>query len=394
LLPAHSSLSDAERPPRVAAVILAAGKSSRMGEPKQLLRLGETTVLGQTLENVRGAGVGEIVVVLGSSADTIRQQLPASTFSGLKVVVNQDYGQGMASSLRAGLSAVGPHIDASLIVLADQPFTRSETLNRIVDRYLDSNAQIVIPSYKGFRGNPVLLDRSVFTEVMALDGDIGCRAVFGSHLEGIVKVEVEDVGVLLDIDSKDDYERLQRFGQSRGEYAGLIEAATREARVIPGFEETAEDLLRGDELIIVGWGPVADALVKLGTLFNFRVTVVDPLLEISALPSGVRLMNTLDFSLLAGTSHRYVVVASRGRFDEEAVEQALHVRSAYVGLMASDKRGREIRRSLEQKGETAEALAALHVPAGIEIGAETPDEIALSIMAEIFARRREKLREH
>ena len=379
---------------RVGAVILAAGKSTRMGEPKQLLRLGETTVLGQTLENVRGAGVGEIVVVLGSSADTIRQQLPASTFSGLKVVVNQDYGQGMASSLRAGLSAVGPHIDASLIVLADQPFTRSETLNRIVDRYLDSNAQIVIPSYKGFRGNPVLLDRSVFSEVMALDGDIGCRAVFGSHLEGIVKVEVEDVGVLLDIDSKDDYERLQRFGQSRGEDAGLIEAATREARVIPGFEETAEDLLRGDELIIVGWGPVADALVKLGTLFNFRVTVVDPLLEISALPSGVRLMNTLDFSLLAGTSHRYVVVASRGRFDEEAVEQALHVRSAYVGLMASDKRGREIRRSLEQKGETAEALAALHVPAGIEIGAETPDEIALSIMAEIFARRREKLREH
>jgi len=379
---------------RVGAVILAAGKSTRMGEPKQLLRLGETTVLGQTLENVRGAGVGEIVVVLGSSADTIRQQLPASTFSGLKVVVNQDYGQGMASSLRAGLSAVGPHIDASLIVLADQPFTRSETLNRIVDRYLDSNAQIVIPSYKGFRGNPVLLDRSVFTEVMALDGDIGCRAVFGSHLEGIVKVEVEDVGVLLDIDSKDDYERLQRFGQSRGEDAGLIEAATREARVIPGFEETAEDLLRGDELIIVGWGPVADALVKLGTLFNFRVTVVDPLLEISALPSGVRLMNTLDFSLLAGTQHRYVVVASRGRFDEEAVEQALHVRSAYVGLMASDKRGREIRRSLEQKGETAEALAALHVPAGIEIGAETPDEIALSIMAEIFARRREKLREH
>src|SRR5271168_1829781 len=208
---------------RVGAVILAAGKSTRMGEPKQLLRLGETTVLGQTLENVRGAGVSEIVVVLGSSADTIRQQLPASTFDGLTVVVNQDYGQGMASSLRAGLSAVGQDIDASLVVLADQPFTRSETLNRIVDRYLDSDAQIVIPSYKGFGGNPVLLDRSVFTEVMALDGDIGCRAVFGSHSEGIVKVEVGDVGILLDIDNKDDYERLRRFGQSEDDEESLIE---------------------------------------------------------------------------------------------------------------------------------------------------------------------------
>src|ERR1700748_3229441 len=104
---------------RMGAIILAAGKSTRMGESKQLLRLGESTVLGQTLENVRGAGVDETVLVLGSSAETIRQQLPISAIQGLKVVVNQAYGQGMASSLRAGLAALGPRIDAALIVLAD-----------------------------------------------------------------------------------------------------------------------------------------------------------------------------------------------------------------------------------------------------------------------------------
>jgi molybdenum cofactor cytidylyltransferase len=212
---------------RVAAIILAAGKSTRMGEPKQLLRLGERTVLERTLENVRAARVDEIVLVLGSSAATIQRQLPSSTFEGIKVVVNQAWGQGMASSLREGLAALSSEIDAALIVLADQPFLRPETLDQIVDGYRLSNAQIVIPMYKGFRGNPVLLDRSVFADVMALDGDVGCRAIFGGHVEGIVKVEVEDVGILLDIDNKEDYERLQRFGESGQDEKAVIEAATR-----------------------------------------------------------------------------------------------------------------------------------------------------------------------
>jgi molybdenum cofactor cytidylyltransferase len=373
---------------------LAAGKSTRMGEPKQLLRLGESTVLGETIENIQGAGLDEIVLVLGSFAETIRRQLPASSFEGLKVVVNQAYGEGMASSLREGISALHSKVDAALIVLADQPFIRPETFRLIVDRYRGSDAQIVIPTYKGFRGNPVLLDRSVFPEIMALDGDIGCRAIFGSHLEGIVKVEVEDVGILLDIDNKADYERLQRFGRSKQEDAALIEAATSEARVIPGLEESgAEDLPVNDELVVVGWEPVAIWLVRFGKLLSFAVTVVAPLLEISDLPSGVRLLNALDFSLLSGTSDRYVVVASRGKFDEEAVEQALHAGSTYVGLVANRRRGREILGSLERRGEPAEKLATVRVPAGFDIGAETPEEIALSILAEIVSRRTEKRRE-
>ncbi|MEA2263929.1 MAG: xanthine dehydrogenase accessory factor [Acidobacteriaceae bacterium] len=88
-----------------------------------------------------------------------------------------------------------------------------------------------------------------------------------------------------------------------------------------------------------------------------------------------------------------MVVASRGKFDEEAVEQALHAQSVYVGLVASSKRGQEIRRSLECKGEPAEKLATVRVPAGLDIRAETPEEIALSIMAEMISRRPEKRRE-
>lgn len=128
---------------------------------------------------------------------------------GMKVVVNPEFEQGMAGSLREGLGAVSPRADAALIVLADQPFIRSGTMDKIVERYRDSNAEIVIPFYKGQRGNPVLLDRSVFPEVMALKGDTGCRAIFWNHTEGIVEVDVDDAGVLLDIDSRDDYERLR-----------------------------------------------------------------------------------------------------------------------------------------------------------------------------------------
>jgi molybdenum cofactor cytidylyltransferase len=194
----------------VSAILLAAGTSSRMGQAKQLLPLGSSTVLAQTLEHARAAAVDEVVLVLGSSAEPIRHQLPQTLLAGVKMVVNHSYEQGMASSLRSGLSALDPQSAAALIILGDQPFTLPQTLDRIIQAYRDSGAQIVIPTHQGTRGNPVLLDRSVFSEAMALEGDVGCRAIFRNHLEGIVNVEVEDVGVLLDIDDREDYERLAK----------------------------------------------------------------------------------------------------------------------------------------------------------------------------------------
>jgi molybdenum cofactor cytidylyltransferase len=194
---------------QVSAVILAAGSSTRMGQAKQLLPLGGTTVLARTIDNVRSAGLVEIVLVLGASAEAIRRQLPTSLLEGLKVVVNQAYRQGMASSLREGLSALDPQTGGALIILGDQPFVRPQTLHQIMAGYHRSGAQIVIPSHQGNRGNPVLLSRSVFPEVMALEGDTGCRAIFPNHLDAILKVEVEDPGILLDIDNQDDYDRLK-----------------------------------------------------------------------------------------------------------------------------------------------------------------------------------------
>ena len=374
---------EARRNSRIGAVILAAGMSSRMGEVKQLLRLGEDTLLGRVVRNVRGSRADEIVLVLGYEAETIKESVATQR---LKVVINKDYRQGMGTSLRVGLSALDPGIDAALIVLADQPFVRPATLNLLMDQYQQSGAQIVIPIYKGFRGNPVLLHCSVFAEIMALTGDIGCRAIFGNHLEGIVKAPVEDIGILLDLDSKEDVERLQNFAQGTADETALFEAVNRGGRQIPG----AEDLPRDKELIIVGCEPVAIALAKLGKLLRFTVTMVDPLLKISDLPDADRLLNSLDFSHLPPVSGRYAVVASRGKFDEEAVEQALRANSAYVAVVANKKRAQEIHRRLELKGESPEKLAKVRAPAGLDIGAETPEEIALSIMAEIVSESRNR----
>jgi xanthine/CO dehydrogenase XdhC/CoxF family maturation factor len=246
-----------------------------------------------------------------------------------------------------------------------------------------SGAQIVIPTYRGFRGNPVLLDRSVFAELMNLDGDMGCRAIFGDHPEGIVKVPVDDAGILLDIDQKSDFEALCSAGNRSPREKALLETA-----------DQVGDAMARPELIIVGRDEMAMALAKLGKLLRFTVTIVDPWLASDDLPEADRVLRALDFSLLAANADRHVVVASRGACDEEAIEQALGVDSSYVALVAKRNRGQEVLGRLRRSGIAAETLASVRVPAGLDIGAETPEEIALSIMAEIVAQRKRRASEN
>jgi molybdenum cofactor cytidylyltransferase len=186
----------------VAAVILAAGLSTRMGQAKQLLPLGTATVLETTLANVRRSVAVEVVLVTGAAADRIRHQ------DGIQTVFNANYEQGMATSLQAGISALSAKTTGALIVLGDQPFVQPATLDQLITRHQHAAEAILIPTWQGTRGNPVLIPRSLFSEVMQLQGDTGCRALFNRHPALLENVEVEDEGILLDIDSQDDYRRL------------------------------------------------------------------------------------------------------------------------------------------------------------------------------------------
>ncbi len=362
----------------VTAVVLAAGMSKRMGAPKQLLRIDEKTVLEHTLANVRASAVDEIVLVLGHAADEVEKEVPTM---GIRVVRNEGYQQGMGTSLRAGLAEVSPEAQAALIVLADQPFVQAATLNKLIEYHGSAQPQIVIPTYRGFRGNPVLLDHSIFPELRELSGDVGCRAIFGSHTENIRKLAVDDAGILLDIDSRDDFDELIRA-------AGQSERAKPGEADMPLLESREDLAAEAPELVVVGHDEVAQALAELGNVMKFTVTVVDPLLRLAGLPEADRVLHAMDFSLLPASDERYVVVASRGQFDEEAVEQALRVNAAYVALLANKKRAVELTASLRIQGMAAEKLAGIRAPAGLDIGAESPEEIALSIMAEIVATRR------
>ncbi len=357
----------------VAAVILAAGQSRRMGRPKQLVRVAGKTLLEHTIANVGATGVHEIALVLGAGADEIRNQL---MLKGVKVVVNPEFQQGMGTSIGAGLRALSPTATAALIVLADQPFVQPATLDQLIACYAKEKPQIVIPVFKGFRGNPVLLDRSVFPEVMGLTGDVGCRAIFGEHTQGIHKLAVDDVGVLLDADTTEDVEELENYMTGR-------------SRILPDMELREEFRAgSGAELVLVGHGAMPVALAKLAHMLRFRVTLVDPLLRLDQFPEADCIVHVLDFSLI-DSPERYVVVASRGRCDEEAIEQALASGAKYVAMVANRKRSQEVLRSLAEQGVAD--LHTVRAPAGIEIGAESPEEIALSIMSEIVAVRRKFL---
>lgn len=358
----------------VVAVVLAAGMSRRMGTAKQLLRIGSETILERTLKNMRASHVSEIILVLGHAADEVQKTV---AMQGLKVVINLDYQQGMGTSLRSGLGAVGADATAALIVLADQPFVTSETLNRLIECHQERKAQIILPMYQGFRGNPVLLDRSVFAEVQALKGDVGCRGIFGDHTEDILKLPVDDPGILLDIDSQDDLESLHSAGQPR------------ESR-IPVLESREGIPTGRPELVLVGHDALVQALARFGQVLNFIVTIVDTFLRFAELPGADRILHALDFSLLPASSERYCVVASRGQFDEEAVQQAVLASFSYIALVANKKRAQEVIKSLGAQSVPAAKLAAVRAPAGLPIGAESPEEIALSIMAEIVATRRKQ----
>lgn len=359
-----------------------------MGTPKQLLSIGsgdDETLLGRVVENLRRSCVQEIVLVLGYMAAEIRARV---RLEGVRVVLNEGYREGMGSSLRAGLASVDPRAEAALIVLADQPFIRPATLDRMIEQYGGKRPQIAIPVYQGFRGNPVLLDRSVFAEVLQIHGDIGCRAIFGGHTENILKVPVDDAGILADMDESSDLENLRDFAE--GDAAGPVLLEQVDLRGRDLLAAAGEAQPQPPELVLVGREPVSLALARLAHVLHFSVTFVDPLLAPDDMPEVDRVLRTLDFSLLPKNPGRCVVIASRGKFDEEAVEQALQTNAAYVALVSRKRRAQEIFRSLATKGIPPEKLAAVHAPAGLDIGAREPEEIALSILAEIVAERRRR----
>jgi len=201
-----------DRPRLAAAVVLAAGQSSRMGQLKQVLPWGPgRTVIGEVLQRLqRVAGLAEIVVVTGREREQVEacvaQALPAAGLP-VRTVFNSKFAVAeMARSVEAGLNRLPDSMQAALVVLGDQPQLSPLVSTALLERWRETRAPVVAPFYQGQRGNPVVLDRAVWDLVRALPDSANPRQIFQAAGR-VERLEVDDDSILRDLDTPEDYAR-------------------------------------------------------------------------------------------------------------------------------------------------------------------------------------------
>lgn len=197
----------------LSAIILAAGESKRMGQNKFLLPWGEKKMLEQTLATYSQSPLDEIILVLGYEAERILAEI---TTSAIKVVINPAFKEGMSSSLRCGLLAVGQHTAGILIALGDQPGIDRKVVIKLVSAFHDlyPRHNIFVPIYNGRPGHPVILSKKFFPDIQKLTGDIGGRHILRRNEKEIFEVQVETEAILWDIDTMTDYLRYRPQGKN------------------------------------------------------------------------------------------------------------------------------------------------------------------------------------
>lgn len=185
-----------------AAILLAAGRSSRMGAFKPLLPFGNKTVIECSIDSLRDAGVETIVVVLGHRADDLRAKL-----TGVRFAINPDPDSEMGASIAAGVRELPDETQATLIALADHPAVPAAVVSTIIDEWT-RGARIVIPTWQNRGGHPVLVDLSLKPELLNLPESGGLRALFDSHRQAVRRLPVNSPFIARDMDTWDDYTTL------------------------------------------------------------------------------------------------------------------------------------------------------------------------------------------
>ncbi len=191
---------------KIGAVILAAGESSRFGRPKQLVQFRGKSLVRRVVDTAKDANCSAIVVVLGSKRKQIERELKETDAI---VAENQDWRRGIGSSIRVGVeSAVNqaPDLEAIVLLTCDQPFMKTDTIERLIAMREKTKKAIVASSYSETLGVPALFDRSCFQELLALDDETGAKAIILSNRERVAEVLFPEGKI--DIDTAADYEKL------------------------------------------------------------------------------------------------------------------------------------------------------------------------------------------
>ena len=189
----------------ITAIVLAAGQSVRMGTQKMLLPWGETTVISKVVATLVEAGVSEIYVVTGGNHAAITRLIQGPD---IHLVINPDYANGeMLTSVQVGLKAIAKDIEATLIVLGDQPQIESQVVRAVLARFQGTSHPLIVPSYRMHRGHPWLLGKSYWEEVLALKPPLTLHDFLNSKKQVIDYMEVDTPSVMQDLDTRQDYSR-------------------------------------------------------------------------------------------------------------------------------------------------------------------------------------------
>jgi molybdenum cofactor cytidylyltransferase len=192
----------------IPGIVLAGGKSSRMGRPKALLPIGSSgdTFFDRVTRTLLDGGIHDVVVVVGADSEAIRAGAPSR--AGVRIVDNPDYEQGQLTSLIAGLRAIdASRVTAALVTLIDVPLVSAETVRVLIAAQREHGAPVVRPVSTGRHGHPVIFGRALFRELERADPAHGAKAVVRAYAADMIEVPIDDEGAFTDIDTREDYEK-------------------------------------------------------------------------------------------------------------------------------------------------------------------------------------------
>ena len=190
--------------PMIAAVVLSAGESSRMGRPKALLPIEGETFIGRIVGSLKRTQVGKILVVLGHNADPLAAAIGPLP---VEILINPNYQLGQLSSLQIAVRNLLPDSDCDgvLVHLVDHPYIDASLVDRMIRQFYESKKDIVVPRCRGKRGHPVLFSRRLFGELLDAPMDQGAKAVVNAHGDATLEMETDEGGITVDIDTPELY---------------------------------------------------------------------------------------------------------------------------------------------------------------------------------------------
>jgi molybdenum cofactor cytidylyltransferase len=186
----------------ISAVLLGAGESRRMGVDKLSLPWGRKTLFGHCVETLLRSEVDELILVLSTKNRGIRNQFRARK---VKTVINRLSKMGMSSSIRMGLQKIHPRCRGILIALGDQPLLKTRTINVLIRAFNQGKGGIIVPSFRGSRGHPVIFHKRYKKELLNLKGDVGGKSIIEGHPKDVRVVPVKSIGVVKDVDTWSAY---------------------------------------------------------------------------------------------------------------------------------------------------------------------------------------------